>query len=380
MNAALVLILAAACIRMPESEGAPPVLNTPALEAVTASPENIPTPPPDTPVPTMALTIVPVPEKLVILPSERLSGTVFFDHNGDGQQAESEPGIPSVKLCIEAHNGKECTQSEEDGSFQFDNLDAGDHQLRVESPTNDEQSEYRYIMVPNGYAEVPAYYAFGERVPKQRLPGIKIAAMGTPVQVSVEGETFLNLALTQGYLTDPFSCQDRERITETHAYDLDPERGKVRDYTGNTSMEFTSSGRITDNHQAVDWGNSNRNVIGLPVRAAAPGIVAFVGEDYTTHGDCRMVTIAHPDTGHKTGYVHLEKILVNDNQEVQRGQILGTLGDSCTEWPHLHFTFNPGWDPDSDDWSNKNPYRDTQDPQSFTWWTVDNTPVCLELE
>ena len=117
----------------------------------------------------------------------------------------------------------------------------------------------------------------------------------------------------------------------------------------------------------------------MPVRAAAPGIVAFVGEDYTTHGNCRMVTLAHPDTGHKTGYLHLEKILVNDRQKVQRGQVLGTLGDSCTEWPHLHFTFNTGWEPGSADLSNVNPYRDMQDPLSHTWWTVDNDPVCLEL-
>lgn len=365
---------------MPERGIATPDSSTPALEAVTAVPENTPTPLPDTPVPTLALTIVPVPEKLVILSHDTLSGTVFFDHNGDGQQDENEPGIPSANLCIEVQNGTECTQTSQEGNYQFENLMPGSYQMRVESPTNDVQSEYRYIMFPNGYVDVPAYYAFGERVSKQRLTGIKITSIEEPLQVSIEGDTRWNLALTQGYLTDPFSCQDRARITETHAYDLDPEKGKVRNYKGDTSMEFTSSGRTTDNHQAIDWGNSNRNVIGLPVRAAAPGIVAFVGEDYTTHGNCRMVTIAHPDTGHKTGYVHLEKILVNDKQEVQRGQILGTLGDSCTEWPHLHFTFNPGWDSGSDDWSNKNPYRDTQDPESFTWWTVDNQPVCLQIK
>jgi murein DD-endopeptidase MepM/ murein hydrolase activator NlpD len=92
-----------------------------------------------------------------------------------------------------------------------------------------------------------------------------------------------------------------------------------------------------------------------------------------------MVSLAHPDTGQKTGYVHLDRLLVKDGQYVQRGQILGTLGQSCTDGPHVHFIFNPGWDPKNPDWSNKDPFRDTQDPDSLTWWTRDNEPVCMEF-
>jgi hypothetical protein len=75
-----------------------------------------------------------------------------------------------------------------------------------------------------------------------------------------------------------------------------------------------------------------------------------------------MVSLAHPDTGQKTGYVHLDR-----------------LRQSCTDWPHVHFFFNPGWDPKNPDWSNKDPFRDTQDPDSLTWWTRDNEPVCSEF-
>ncbi len=249
----------------------------------------------------------------------------------------------------------------------------------VENKDQAQESLFRYRVESSGYVDVPAYYINGRRVAKQRLPDGRVSPIQDPFELEVTADTILELGLIQGYLTDPFACRDRERITETHGYDLDPARGKVRDYRGETAMEYGSGGRTADGHQAVDWGNSNRNVIGTPVRAAAPGIVVFAGEDATLHGNCRMVTLAHPYSGHKTGYVHLEEILVEDGQELKRGQILGTLGDSCTDWPHLHFTFNPGWDPQEQNWSNKDPFRDTQDPGSYTWWTADNQPVCLDF-
>jgi len=308
-----------------------------------------------------------------------LAGTVFFDRDADGIRAGGEPGIGSIQVCLHYPERTVCTPSGPDGSFSFEDLPGGALQLLVENKDQARGSLFRYRVESSGYVDVPAYYINGRRVAKQLLPDGRVSPIQDPFELEVTADTILELGLIQGYLTDPFACRDRERITETHGYDLDPARGKVRDYRGETAMEYGSGGRTADGHQAVDWGNSNRNVIGITVRAAAPGIVVFAGEDATLHGNCRMVTLAHPYSGHKTGYVHLEEILVEDGQELKRGQILGTLGDSCTDWPHLHFTFNPGWDSQEQDWSNKDPFRDTQDPGSYTWWTADNQPVCLDF-
>ncbi|MFC2055806.1 peptidoglycan DD-metalloendopeptidase family protein [Chloroflexota bacterium] len=313
--------------------------------------------------------------------SGTLSGKVFFDLDSNGLQDENEAGIAGARVCIETTDDTPCTLSEDNGAYKSVKLDNGHHKLHVFSPTNDPTSAMRFISISKGYVDLPGYYINGDKVPKQYLPDTKILSIDSPLEVTINGITPLDIGLMQGYLTDVFACQDRELISDYHGYDLDPREGQVRNYLGDTTISYGPDGssRTVDGHAAIDWGNTNQHIIGIYVRAAAPGIVAFAGEDPTTHGNCRMVSLAHPDTGQKTGYVHLDRILVKDGQYVQRGQILGSLGQSCTDWPHVHFFFNPGWDPKNPDWSNKDPFRDIRDPDSLTWWTRDNEPVCGEL-
>jgi hypothetical protein len=313
--------------------------------------------------------------------SGTLSGKVFFDLDGNGLQDEIEPGIAGARVCIETANGTHCTLSGDNGAYKSAKLENGPYNLHIFSPTKDPTTAMRYICISKGYVDIPAYYINGDKVPKQYLPDTKILPIDSPLEATIDGNTHLDIALMQGSLTDVFACQDRELISDYHGYDLDPREGKVRNYMGDTTIGYGPDGgsRTADGHAAIDWGSTNLHIIGIYIRSAAPGIVAFAGEDKTPHGNCLMVSLAHPDTGQKTGYVHLDEILVKDGQHVQRGQILGTLGQSCTDWPHVHFFFNPGWDPKNPDWSNKDPFRDIQDPDSLTWWTRDNEPVCGEF-
>jgi murein DD-endopeptidase MepM/ murein hydrolase activator NlpD len=83
-------------------------------------------------------------------------------------------------------------------------------------------------------------------------------------------------------------------------------------------------------HTGVDIANR----MGTPIRAAAAGIVKFVG---WMGGYGRLVVVAHGN-GFETSYSHLSEMLVTLGQRVGRGQVLGRMGS--TGWstgPHLFF-------------------------------------------
>ena len=81
-------------------------------------------------------------------------------------------------------------------------------------------------------------------------------------------------------------------------------------------------------------------------------------------------------TGASSGVLHLEKVLVKEQQRVLRGQLLGTLGESCATWPHVHFFLRSTGIEVAGQWEGIDPYRDTADPASFSYWTKDNDPQC----
>jgi len=152
-----------------------------------------------------------------------------------------------------------------------------------------------------------------------------------------------------------------------HYYEAQPRQGRDAD----TQTVFSG-----DNHFAYDWGASNEHIIGTPILAAANGLVTFAGKAQTWNGACNLVTIAHPEVNAISGYVHLDQIFVTDLQEVHRGQWIGTLGMSCTTWPHVHFYFRPISFTSLEQWAGVDMFRDLFDPNSRTFWTMDNQPQC----
>ncbi len=81
---------------------------------------------------------------------------------------------------------------------------------------------------------------------------------------------------------------------------------------------------------------------GTPVRAAAPGRVAFSGPSGAAG---RVVRIEHPD-GTTTGYAHLARAFVAPGALVEAGDVIGAVGTSGrTTGPHLHFTVERGGRP-----------------------------------
>jgi LysM repeat protein len=87
--------------------------------------------------------------------------------------------------------------------------------------------------------------------------------------------------------------------------------------------------------------------IGTRVLASAPGKVIFA--KYGWNGAYGNLVIVQHGNGTKTLYAHLSKINVSSGQQVDRGQVIGLVGNTGrSTGPHLHFEVhgakNPGGD------------------------------------
>lgn len=84
-------------------------------------------------------------------------------------------------------------------------------------------------------------------------------------------------------------------------------------------------------HDGIDLG-ANR---GTPVYATGNGIIEFARNRGDGYG--LQVVVDH-SFGYKTRYAHLSKILVNVGQQVQRGELIGEVGNTgISTGPHLHY-------------------------------------------
>ncbi len=85
---------------------------------------------------------------------------------------------------------------------------------------------------------------------------------------------------------------------------------------------------------------------GTPVTAAADGVVSAItweaGLPANKHlGDALIVYVDHGN-GWFTRYVHLDGITVEVGQVVRQGEIIGYVGSTGAEHPHLHFELKYG--------------------------------------
>ncbi len=123
------------------------------------------------------------------------------------------------------------------------------------------------------------------------------------------------------------------------------------DYFGNKRGNKKGPG-----HQGIDISG----LTGEPIRAVASGRISFAGVDmpepqpsrHTTPEEAAAiprnsmgkagiwVTVNHRN-GLRTCYMHLDSLAVKEGDEVEAGQIIGTLGNTGTaaSGPHLHLEF-----------------------------------------
>jgi murein DD-endopeptidase MepM/ murein hydrolase activator NlpD len=85
-----------------------------------------------------------------------------------------------------------------------------------------------------------------------------------------------------------------------------------------------------DNHYGVDIASPE----GAPVCASASGVVVFSNWTY----DLGYMVILYHSNGYFTIYGHNQRNAVNEHQYVNRGDIIGYLGNTgISQGPHLHF-------------------------------------------
>jgi murein DD-endopeptidase MepM/ murein hydrolase activator NlpD len=90
-------------------------------------------------------------------------------------------------------------------------------------------------------------------------------------------------------------------------------------------------GFTTDFHSGTDFAN----VVGTPIFATASGEVTYAGNSNTGYG--YYVKILH-NHGFLTLYAHASKILVQEKQQVKRGEMIALMGRSgSVTGPHVHY-------------------------------------------
>ena len=90
------------------------------------------------------------------------------------------------------------------------------------------------------------------------------------------------------------------------------------------------NGKPSNVHNGLDFGG----VEGDSIRAISNGIVRIAGKNFFYNGN--FVLLDHGQ-GLTSVYLHMSKILVKDNQKVEKGEVIGLVGETGrATGPHLH--------------------------------------------
>lgn len=89
--------------------------------------------------------------------------------------------------------------------------------------------------------------------------------------------------------------------------------------------------KVRTMHEGMDFSART----GTPIYATGDGRVTFAGRDNSGYG---MYVIIDHGYGYKTLYGHMSKILIRRGRKVERGEIIGHVGNTGrSSGPHLHY-------------------------------------------
>ncbi len=158
----------------------------------------------------------------------------------------------------------------------------------------------------------------GEVIGDERIEELMIALDQIERQLDVQVQSFEEIQRK--------IANDEERLR--HIPSIIPvQDARLTDGFGNRRDPFTNQVRF---HHGADFAAPR----GTPVCATADGVVVRVGR---MSGYGKVVHVDH-GYGYKTVYAHLDSYSVRRGQRVERGEIIGALGNTGrSTGPHLHY-------------------------------------------
>jgi len=104
-----------------------------------------------------------------------------------------------------------------------------------------------------------------------------------------------------------------------------------------SNWKWPTDGKIIDNFSSAEGGNKGIDISGSrgqAIFATANGRVVYAGNALRGYGN--LIIIKHNDD-YLSAYAHNDTMLVREQQEVQAGQKIATMGSTGTSSVRLHF-------------------------------------------
>lgn len=164
------------------------------------------------------------------------------------------------------------------------------------------------------------------------------------------GTTWQDLEQAYGVRADVLfelnGCTAQPKVVFLPGVAWQEEANAVYNYTGLSHYPLSQSGEVGQNYGWYTNPNTNQRglhsgvdliaELGTSVLAAEAGTVTFVGK-HPIYGN--LVILTHSQ-GQQTRYGHLQTMQVEEEQSVNAGETIGTLGQTGQphiKLPHLHF-------------------------------------------
>jgi len=280
-----------------------------------------------------------------------IKGMAYHDYNANFIKDQDEPTISNLDLKFISEDGDfRDTKTDTSGTYNIQ-LSRGKYKISVgNNVLGYNNQRYRYL---NNKSE-GSY---------QRI--------NMPLEIDLIESTDYDIRLLQGIFTLPISRKTGSFVF--YYYDVDKRDGILRDWNGMS--------------KTYDWHFGTDFIMGenTPILSPAPGIVFDKNWDWPGGGNA--LAIRH-ENGLLTIYAHLNKILVNVGDKVNRGDEIALSGNTGTKTsgPHLHFQLNLDVDLYGSSLSDRvkligttiDFYRDVNSKGSKSYWTVDNNPQYSE--
>ncbi|GEN23348.1 peptidoglycan DD-metalloendopeptidase family protein [Halomonas cupida] len=137
--------------------------------------------------------------------------------------------------------------------------------------------------------------------------------------------------------TESASASNEQQSTEQSSTASSSSSQKTYTPAENISWQWPTDGQIV-----AGFGEASRVTKGIdiggqkgqPVKAAGPGIVVYAGSGVSDYGN--LVMIRHNDE-YLSVYAHNDSLNVKENDVVDAGQVIATMGETDSDDVRLHF-------------------------------------------